>query len=299
MSMEQRAMKRIDFAALAGVHRGTVTKDCRTRLSAAVIGKRIDAAHPCAIAYLQEKRAARTAAADNDGLDPIYYEAVAWCHRAQRYSSRGLRDNFKIGAVRATAIIQLMRAAGEIPVILPTPPRAPATAPPAVVPATPVAATMPSSTDGVVSASPHATVDSGGAAGAVRMEDVTGVPENIQAFADMTLREVIRKFGTDLRLAGWLKATKEIEIIHEKRLKNAATKGRLVSRALVETAVLEPMDDTFRQLQTDGAKTIAARLAAMHSSGCDSKELEKFVAEQISSFIRAMKTKISRALRNA
>ncbi len=121
MSMEQRAMKRIDFAALAGVHRGTVTKDCRTRLSAAAIGKRIDAAHPCAIAYVQEKRAARTAAADNSGLDPIYHEAVAWCHRAQRYSSRGLRDNFRIGARRATAIIRIMKAAGEIPAILPKP----------------------------------------------------------------------------------------------------------------------------------------------------------------------------------
>ncbi len=188
MSMDQRAMKRIDFAALAGVHRGTVTKDCRTRLSAAVIGKRIDAAHPCAIAYVQEKRAARTAAADNNGLDPIYYGAVAWCHQAQRYSSRGLRDNFKIGAVRATAIIQLMRAAGEIPAILPTPaspqtpappvaftptpPVAPATAPPAVVPATTLlAAAIPLSTDGV-SASPHATVDSRSTAGAVPVEDV-------------------------------------------------------------------------------------------------------------------------------
>jgi len=159
MSMDQRAMKRIDFAALAGVHRGTVTKDCRTRLSAAVIGKRIDAAHPCAIAYVQEKRAARTAAADNSGLDPIYHETVAWCHRAQRYSSRGLRDNFRIGARRATAIIQVMRAAGEIPTVLPKPQRAPATAPPAMVPATPVAAAIPSSTDGV-SASPRATVDS-------------------------------------------------------------------------------------------------------------------------------------------
>ena len=109
-------MKRTDFAALAGVNPSAVTRACLTRLRDALIGKRIDAAHPCAIAYVKEKQAARTAVADNNGLDPIYYEAVAWCHRVQRYSSRGLRDNFKIGAVRATAIIQLMRAAGEIPI---------------------------------------------------------------------------------------------------------------------------------------------------------------------------------------
>ena len=108
-------MKRTDFAALAGVNPSAVTRACLTRLRDAVIGKRIDAAHPCAIAYVKEKQAARTAVADNNGLDPIYYEAVAWCHQVQRYSSRGLRDNFKIGATRATAIVQLMRAAGEIP----------------------------------------------------------------------------------------------------------------------------------------------------------------------------------------
>ncbi len=114
--LTQRIMKRTDFAALAGVNPSAVTRACRTRLSAAVIGKRIDAAHPCAIAYVKEKQAAKTAVTDNNGLDPIYYEAVAWCHQAQRYSSRGLRDNFKIGAVRATAIVQIMRAAGEIPI---------------------------------------------------------------------------------------------------------------------------------------------------------------------------------------
>ncbi len=135
--------------------------------------------------------------------------------------------------------------------------------------------------------------------GAVPVEDVTGVPENIQAFADMTLREIIEKFGTDLRFVDWLKATQMIEAIDEKRLKNAATEGRLVSRALVKTGVFGPMDATFRQLLTDGAKTIAARLVAMHSSGREPKELEKFVAEQITSYIRLMKMKITRALRNA
>ncbi len=127
--LAQRIMKRTDFAALAGVNPSAVTRASLTRLRDAVIGKRIDAAHPCAIAYVKEKQAAKTVVADNSGLDPIYYEAVAWCHRVQRYSSRGLRDNFKIGAVRATAIIQLMKAAGEIPAILPTPLFPPAPAP--------------------------------------------------------------------------------------------------------------------------------------------------------------------------
>ncbi len=115
----------------------------------------------------------------------------------------------------------------------------------------------------------------------------------------MTLREIIEKFGTDPRFVDWLKAAKEIESIHEKRLKNAATEGKLVARELVEVGVFDPLDAMFRQLLTDGAKTIAARLAAMHSAGRDSKELEKFVADQMTSFIKPMKAKMARALRNA
>jgi len=51
------------------------------------------------------------------------------------------------------------------------------------------------------------------------------VPEYIGDLADMTLRELIMQFGTDVRFVDWLKATKEIEMINEKRLKNAESEG--------------------------------------------------------------------------
>ena len=44
--LTQRIMKRTDFAALAGVNPSAVTRACLTRLRDAVIGKRIDVAHP-------------------------------------------------------------------------------------------------------------------------------------------------------------------------------------------------------------------------------------------------------------
>ena len=58
-------------------------------------------------------------------------------------------------------------------------------------------------------------------------------------------------------------------------------------------------DDNAIKLLTDGAKTIARRGTAMHDAGRDMLEIEKFVADQITSFIRPVKAKVARALRDA
>lgn len=124
------------------------------------------------------------------------------------------------------------------------------------------------------------------------------VPEYIGDLADMTLRELIMQFGTDVRFLDWLKATKEIEMINEKRLKNAESEGLLVSRRLVKIGIIEPIDSAHIKLLTDGAKTISRRTVAMHDAGKDLLEIEKFVADQISSFIKPVKDKVSRALKD-
>jgi len=121
------------------------------------------------------------------------------------------------------------------------------------------------------------------------------VPENIQAFADMSLRDVIAEFGTDVRFLDWLRATKEIEMINERRIKNAKAAGELVHRDLVKAGVIDPVDAALMKLLTDGSKTITRRVTAMHESGKDLRDIEEFVKDQISSFIRPMKAKIKRA----
>lgn len=123
------------------------------------------------------------------------------------------------------------------------------------------------------------------------------IPENITKFIDYTLRELIHQFGTDAAFYDWLKATKEIENINEKRLKNAATQGELVHRGLVKQGIVDPINATHSKLLTDGSKTIARRVTAMFGAGRSVEECEKFVAETIESFIRPMKTKITKALK--
>ena len=124
------------------------------------------------------------------------------------------------------------------------------------------------------------------------------VPQHITEYADMTLRDIISRHGTDVMFLDWLKATKEIENISEKRLKNAHTEGELVSRHLVKVGVIDPIDSVHTKLLTDGAKTIARRSIAMHEAGRSAGEIEKFVSEQMTSFIRPVKAKIAKALKN-
>lgn len=129
--------------------------------------------------------------------------------------------------------------------------------------------------------------------------DPADVPDNMQEFADMTIREVVTKFGTDYRMVDYLRALKEIETIDERRIKSAKFRGELVHRDLITKGVLEPIDSAHRKMLTDGAKTIARRSVAMIGAGKDVDELEKFIAEQITSFIKPAKAKIKRALENA
>ena len=293
----QKLVSRSEFARLAGVNPSTVTRLSETQLKAAVYGKRIDVAHPAAVAYLERQERAQTTAAAT-GLDPLYEDAVAWCSESGRYAPSAIQRALRIGYSRACGILQMMTAAGLVP--------EKNVPPSSVTKARPGPATFTTDEDGnaVIRIDTDAPKPRGQAAvkaakKAAADEIVFEVPEDIQAFADMTLRELVEKFGTDARFVDWLKATQTIEAINEKRLKNAQTKGELVSRQLVKVGVIEPIDSAHIKLLTDGAKTIARRSTAMHDAGRELEEIEKFVADQITSFIRPVKAKVARALKDA
>ena len=122
---------------------------------------------------------------------------------------------------------------------------------------------------------------------------------NIRSVYKLTLGEIIDHFGTKQQFADWVKQAKELEEVYIKRLKSASIEGELVSRLLVRDGVFEPIDTSFRKLLTDGAKTIARRLHIMVESGGSVDASEKYVRDQMSSHIRAMKAKVKRTLKNA
>lgn len=125
------------------------------------------------------------------------------------------------------------------------------------------------------------------------------VPDNIAEYADMTLRDLIDQFGTDLRFNDWLKAIKAIEDVREKRLKNAEREGELIPRDLVRIHIIAKFDAAHTTLLTDVARTIARRVASMAKADADINECERFVEETMGKTIKAAKASISRVLANA
>ena len=284
--MVKKLVSRIEFARLAKVTPGAVTKACGTIIKAALVGRRIDAAHPAARDYLKnrmQERRKKSKPSPASGLDSLYEEAVKVCTTTGRWSTTVLRQKLHIGDARAKRILATMRATGLVPATgkSPSPPKKKKTK------------TKTKTASEVELPSPPSDDDDD-----LDMQ-IFDIPDDIQEFADMTLREIFDKFGTQTRFKDWLKATKEIEMINEKRLKNAATKGELVSRQIIKAGIIDPIDAVHIQLLTDGAKTIARRVTAMHDAGQSLEKIETFIKDQITSFIRPVKAKVARALRDA
>lgn len=280
--MVKKLVNRTEFAKLAGVSGAAVTKACSKALKPACSGKRIDAAHPSAVSYIENRSLAQTPPAAI-GLDPFYEEAVENCQKTNCYSGASIQRKFKIGYNRATKIVQTMRANGLIPEQSKKIP------------------------DVVIEPPKKSHVRGTAAAKAAKKrelpqelsEGTIEIPQEIEAFLNWTLLELIDKFGTDTRFVDWLAATQKIEAINEKRLKNAQTKGVLISRSLVKSGVIDVFNSAHLRLLKDGAKSIAAGVISKHSAGAELSEVEAYVSDILGSFIKPIKSKISRILKNA
>lgn len=263
---------------MCGVSAQSVTEACRSKLAPAVFGSRIDAAHPAAVAYRKKKEERPTeTSAPAPGIDPLYEKALEIVWRDNRFSATHLRKTLKIDNERAKRIIMQLIAAQVIPVegniggmvVKPRP-----ISPPAKKSFRREKYTLPENID---------------------PPDVDA-PEDVSSIMGMTLREIITVYGTGQAFGDWLDATETIEKIHEKRLKNAQTEGKLVSRDLVKRGIIEPIETAHVRMMTDGAKTIARRTVAMVKAGRGQEPVEAFIRDQISSFIRPVKSKVKRAM---
>lgn len=121
---------------------------------------------------------------------------------------------------------------------------------------------------------------------------------DIASLAHLSLDELTRRYGTELRLKDWLDARKKIEDVREKELKNAETQGLLIERDLVSTHLFGAFEALHLRLLSDSPKTIARRLYAACGSNVSIEEAESLVRELISAQLRPLKTEIARKLRN-
>lgn len=280
--MANKTVTRSEFARMAGVAPASVTAACKKSLAPALIGKRIDAAHPAAVEYLNKTDRIQT---PPPKVDPLYPEAI----ELGITSAEGLRKQFGIGYNRATRLVTMMRESGLVDMA----PGKDAEKKPAPAPKPPKERGPSGHTKRNIDRKAASLQDLS------QGKTLHAIPDDIERFSDMTLRELVARFGTDTAFLDWLKATKEIETINEKRIKNAQSRGELVSREVVKVGIIEPINTAHVRMMTDGAKTIATRVVAMHNAGRTHADIVKFVADQIASFIRPVKAKTERTLQNA
>lgn len=120
--------------------------------------------------------------------------------------------------------------------------------------------------------------------------------EHISEFLDMTLRDVIDKFGTDVRFLDWLKAVEKLEAIRDKRLRNDERENKLVPRELVG-AVVGSFERCFSLQLNDASKTISARLYSYVKAGRTVEDATQLVEDQIGAPIKDAKRRIADAMR--
>jgi len=285
--MAKNLQKRSEFAKLAGVAPSAITRQCRPGkpLAPACVGKRIDADHPAAVAYVEsQKSPSWDEAVAQSGTDPLYAEAVEACQRAGRWAAEFISQELGVPRDRGRVLARLIRAAGAHG--RPAPPEDP----PKPKPLKPVPRGQAAVREARKQAPP---VDPAGAG----EPEVVEIPPEIQAFADMPLRELVRRFGSDVRFLEWLKAVEKLEVIEARRLKNAETAGRLVARDLILKAVIDPIKSAHLRLLSDGAKNIAAGVQSKALAGATLPELEPYVADVVGSFLKPVQAKIARGLR--
>ena len=277
--MVKKLVTRKDFAEMAGVTPAAVTKAANNALKHCVDGKLIDSAHPDALAYIEKIARAKTPET-LPGIDPLYEDAVNVCRELEKWNAHTVAKNLGIGHRRATEIMKQIDAAGVRE----------AEARAAKVMATP-------------KKEPH--VRGTAAAKQKRADEDTDpltddplIPPNIEIYADMTLRDIYEQFGTAPRFRDWLSSMKDIVAIQEKQLKAEQVKGTLVSRDIVHRFIVDPIDSAHIKLLRDGSQTISVRAVALCEAGATPAEIKKLVEDTISSFIKPMKAKVSRAMEN-
>ncbi|MEG1884826.1 MAG: hypothetical protein RR182_00960 [Alistipes sp.] len=264
---------RSEFAKIAGVSGAAVTKATKETLRPCLDGLLIDADHAAARAYV-EKMAIRKTPATVEGIDPRFEEALASCREFTKWHATHIKDSLGVGTDRARKIFQQIQAAGLV-------------------------GTEAREEKIFEKPAPHIRGTAARKQAQINNDDgdlEVIIPENIAKYAHMPLIEIIEKFGTAARFKDWLSALKEISAIEERNIKIAQQKGKLVSRELVRTQIVEQIDSAHIKLLRDGSRTIATRACSMHGSGEDITEITKIVADLISSFIKPVKVRVARAL---
>ena len=113
---------------------------------------------------------------------------------------------------------------------------------------------------------------------------------------DCTLLDAVYEHGMKPAYRNWVKAAHLIEVIRERKLKNEELKNKLVAREVIESQCIEPMEFLYNLLLTDGVKDISKVAYNITESGGSVEDIKTEISEKISSYLRATKARILKAV---
>ena len=122
------------------------------------------------------------------------------------------------------------------------------------------------------------------------------IPEDIRELADWSLRKIIKRFGTAHGLESYLKSSKVMEDIAEKRLKNHVAAGELIAKTLVTKAVIEPINNAHARMLRDGSRSITSVIINRVKAGDSFEQCEADVKKQLSAFIKPLKKTLGKGI---
>lgn len=119
---------------------------------------------------------------------------------------------------------------------------------------------------------------------------------HLRGFEDLTLRELLDRYGTDDGCKRFLESRKILEDIRIKRLSVEEKAGRLISRDLVKTHVFGVMEACNLRLLVDVPRTLSLRVSASVKAGASPTEVEKMFRAAVSKQLKASKRTVTRVL---
>ena len=118
--------------------------------------------------------------------------------------------------------------------------------------------------------------------------ELTSSGENVIAYLDCTLREILNKFGTLTQFKEVLKSVKAIEDIKFCQLKIEKEEETLISRELVSHHVFGAIDGANIRLLTDAPRTIATKVQAHFMAKGNLEEGEEIIRNEIASHLQSV-----------
>jgi hypothetical protein len=123
--------------------------------------------------------------------------------------------------------------------------------------------------------------------------------EHLGAVLDWPLRRIIRRFGTDVQFKDYLMAVSKLEDIETKRIRNANTRGDLISRSYVQQHIMSLIENLTNRLITDTSRTIASELYDLSKAEISLGEAETRTREIFCALVGDVKEQAVRSIKNA